>query len=252
MQSIFDTVLCGVDESPVALEALFQAQRLLEPAGRLVVVASVEKPVAVAVGRTSRGDENGNGPLHSALAYAHEHYGSEGILVHGDATKRLVEVAQSERASLVAIGARGSSRAAGLLLGHTATGVVRKAPCSVLVVRTPRIGLSFPSSIVVGVDGSAPSLVALEAAKRLGRRLDAPVRVLIARGDGDIAAAALRGVEHLEWTDEKPAEALTTASAGADLVVVGSRGLHGVAALGSVSERVAHGAYSSVLVVREP
>ena len=35
-----------------------------------------------------------------------------------------------------------------------------------------------------------------------------------------------------------------------DLVVVGSRGLRGVRALGSVSERVAHDARSSVLVVR--
>ena len=36
------------------------------------------------------------------------------------------------------------------------------------------------------------------------------------------------------------------------LVVVGSRGLHGLAALGSVSERVAHSAACSTLVVREP
>jgi nucleotide-binding universal stress UspA family protein len=34
-------------------------------------------------------------------------------------------------------------------------------------------------------------------------------------------------------------------------VVVGSRGLHGFPALGSVGERVAHRARSSVLVVRE-
>ena len=38
----------------------------------------------------------------------------------------------------------------------------------------------------------------------------------------------------------------------ADLLVVGSRGLHGVRALGSVSERVAHRAPCSVLVVRLP
>lgn len=36
----------------------------------------------------------------------------------------------------------------------------------------------------------------------------------------------------------------------AHLAVVGSRGLHGVKALGSVSERVAHDAACSVLVVR--
>ena len=44
--------------------------------------------------------------------------------------------------------------------------------------------------------------------------------------------------------------ALVEAAADADLLVVGSRGLHGFKALGSVSERVAYEAACSVLVVR--
>ena len=44
-----------------------------------------------------------------------------------------------------------------------------------------------------------------------------------------------------------PVPALTDVDA--DLIVVGSRGFHGVRALGSVSERVAHRADCSVLVV---
>jgi nucleotide-binding universal stress UspA family protein len=48
------------------------------------------------------------------------------------------------------------------------------------------------------------------------------------------------------------ADALVAASADADLVVLGSRGLHGIKSLGSVSERVAHQAASSVLIVRAP
>ncbi len=47
-----------------------------------------------------------------------------------------------------------------------------------------------------------------------------------------------------------PVAALRSASDDADLVIVGSRGLHGARALGSVSERVAHQAACSVLVVR--
>ena len=53
--------------------------------------------------------------------------------------------------------------------------------------------------------------------------------------------------------EEQPGHAvaeLVAASDSADLVVVGSRGLHGLKALGSVSERVANQARSSVLVVR--
>jgi nucleotide-binding universal stress UspA family protein len=47
-----------------------------------------------------------------------------------------------------------------------------------------------------------------------------------------------------------PVVALVEASEAADIVVVGSRGLRGIRALGSVSERVAHEAHCPVLVVR--
>ena len=50
----------------------------------------------------------------------------------------------------------------------------------------------------------------------------------------------------------EPVATLTERSREADLVVVGSRSLHGVRALGSVSERVAHGSSCSVLVVHAP
>jgi nucleotide-binding universal stress UspA family protein len=61
------------------------------------------------------------------------------------------------------------------------------------------------------------------------------------------AAESLEAVGH-------PADAIVEEAerGGFDLVVVGSRGLHGVRALGSVSERVAHRARCSVLVVNEP
>lgn len=45
---------------------------------------------------------------------------------------------------------------------------------------------------------------------------------------------------------------IAPASYHTDRVGLGNRGLHGVRALGSVSERVAHRASCSVLVVRSP
>jgi nucleotide-binding universal stress UspA family protein len=45
-------------------------------------------------------------------------------------------------------------------------------------------------------------------------------------------------------------DALTRVGEGVDLIVMGARGLRGAKALGSVSERVAHKASASVLVVR--
>jgi nucleotide-binding universal stress UspA family protein len=77
------------------------------------------------------------------------------------------------------------------------------------------------------------------------------VRLVIATGGKRVDAEA---IEHAhpgaEPVPANPVEALLGGSAEADLIVVGSRGLHGLGALGSVSERVAHQARCSVLIVR--
>ena len=62
-------------------------------------------------------------------------------------------------------------------------------------------------------------------------------------GEGEWAERAER------HADAEPIAMLLGRSREADLVVVGSRSLHGLRALGSVSERVAHGSFCSVLVV---
>ena len=111
----------------------------------------------------------------------------------------------------------------------------------------------FPHRIVVGVDGSPESAVAFAVAIELGRRFDADVRPIVATGDRkqppDLKHAR-------ELADEiivdpgPPITALGDASASADVVVVGTRGLHGIRSIGSVSERIAHRARCSVIVVR--
>jgi nucleotide-binding universal stress UspA family protein len=86
------------------------------------------------------------------------------------------------------------------------------------------------------------------------RRVGAALTIVAACGEKKLNLDELRTVEPNAEIDHRPAvEALVAraAEAGADLLVVGSRGLHGVKALGSVSERVAHRAGCSVLVVRE-
>jgi nucleotide-binding universal stress UspA family protein len=138
-----------------------------------------------------------------------------------------------------------------MLLGSLTTTVLHEAACSVLVAREPASAAVFPSAIVAGCDGSPASEHAVSVAEELASRFGAPLRLVVATGgkglDPVAVAAAHPAVErHLS----KPVDTLVTASEQADLVVVGSRGLHGVRALGSVSERVAHQARCSVLVVR--
>jgi nucleotide-binding universal stress UspA family protein len=123
----------------------------------------------------------------------------------------------------------------------------------VLVARPGYDPARFPVRVVVGIDGSAESLAALAAAAAIRRRAGGTLVVVTAGREQEPAVAALQGFDaphDLVPTPDRPVDALVAAAQTADLTVVGSRGLHGARALGSVSERVAFRASSSVLVVR--
>ena len=161
---------------------------------------------------------------------------------------------RSEAADLLAVGSHGGRRLAGIALGGTATELLHAAPCSVLVARPPFDPGAFPSRLVAGVDGSASSLSALDVARTIARAggARAQASVIAARGSGidDAVLERLALPLPVDYRDARPVEALVAESAAVNLVVLGARGLSGGRALGSVSERVAHRAESSVLVVR--
>ena len=100
------------------------------------------------------------------------------------------------------------------------------------------------------MDGSAESAAAFAVARSIGERFGGSVRALTSTKDQLDREVAQAIAPELEEQYEPALGVLVAACESADLVVVGSRGLHGLKALGSVSERVAHQARSSVLVVR--
>ena len=152
-------------------------------------------------------------------------------------------------AGLLAIGASTHRRTAGMLLGDVASTLLRDAPCSLLVARGPMA--DWPERILVGVDGSPQSNAALRVARSLASRLAVPLKLLVATGGKRIDAAHLRdGHPDATFDERTPVAALQDHSRDAGLIVLGSRGLHGFRAIGSVSERVAHRAACSVLVTR--
>jgi nucleotide-binding universal stress UspA family protein len=257
---VFARVLVGVDGSPEGVEAARQAGLLLEPAGRLTLATAYDVATAMVggggyvspvyvdeEGLIARADEF----LAEARAAMPELTPASGKRLRGRAWEELLHEVDCVNASVVAVGTHGTSRLRGIVLGSTATEIVHKAPCSVLIAR--KGVASPPETIVVGIDGSPESSLALEAARRLSRRFGARLWPVVAHGGKGADDAAVQqmlpGHRHEEVQDE-PVTALTAAGAAADLVVVGSRGLHGFRALGSVSERVAHEAPCSVLVVR--
>jgi nucleotide-binding universal stress UspA family protein len=129
--------------------------------------------------------------------------------------------------------------------------MLRNAPCSVLIARAAKEPDAWPRSVVVGVDGSAESAAAMRVARLIADRFGAALRAVASAKDQLDAEATRAIAPELEEEPEHPVDVLVRASESADMILVGSRGLHGLKALGSVSERVAHQARASVLVVRE-
>ncbi len=253
---MFERIVVGVEESPESLVAVRQATRLLTRDGRLVLTAVAEAALAVHAGWAATGVlEDIENAARSALDAARlVAPGADTVLIDGAPADVLLETARSRGADLVAVGTHEGSRAMGILLGSVATVMLHDAPCSVLIARPSRDDATFPRSICVGVDGSPSSARAAEMARELAQRFHAPLAKVAACGGMKINLDDLRSIEPGAGLDHRePVEALIERAeeAAADLLVVGSRGVHGMAALGSVSERVAHRAGCSVLVVRE-
>jgi nucleotide-binding universal stress UspA family protein len=258
---VFSRVLAGIDGSQQALEAARQAALLQDVDGRLTLFSSWDVRPLVAGGprtltRYEFEEQLERATAEKALVAAREYVASfsapTGKLARGTPVAELLEEIDRDRHTLIAIGSSGTGRLRGIVEGAVATEVVHRAPCSVLVAR--QAGAEFPLRIVVGVDGSTESAAAYAAADYLAERFGAELRALVARGGkgaNERLVATITGGDH-ENRREAPADALTEAAEAADLVIVGSRGLHGVRALGSVSEHVAHTASCSTLVVREP
>jgi nucleotide-binding universal stress UspA family protein len=190
---------------------------------------------------------------------------------------------EADRAQLLVLGDRGLTRVEGLLVGSVAVGLAAHAACPVVVVRgderSPSETASLP--VLVGVDGSSTSDAAVGFAFEAAAARKVPLVALHTWSDmmfdpsfagvvvdWDVVESAERRVLSKRvggWTEkfpdtsvelvvrrDQPAPSLLALAAGAQLVVVGSRG-HGEfvgMVLGSVSHALVHRAPCPVAVVR--
>jgi nucleotide-binding universal stress UspA family protein len=258
---VFTRILVGIDGSQQALEAAHQAALLQDIDGQLTLFSSwdVLPPSAGGPRTATRYDFEENlerTAAETALLAARDYVApiaaATGKVVHGTPVAKLLDEIDRDQHTLIAIGSSGTGRLLGIVEGAVATEIIHRAPCSVLVARPA--DPDFPQRILVGVDGSIESAAAYAAARYLAERFGADLHSLVAWGGHGVDERLVATITDGDHDDrhEAPADALTKAAEAADLVVVGSRGLHGLRALGSVSERVAHTASCSALVVREP
>lgn len=246
----FRQVIVGTDGSTAAADAIRQANALRAEGGELLILSVAETYLAGHTGleavaweeRIRVGAEDARKAAEDLLAGEER---TESRVTKGNAGDELIAWARRMGADLLAVGSRGGGRLAGVMFGSVPTLLAHEAPCSVLIARPGQHGDPWPTAVTVGVDGSEHAQRAESVAREVADGRGATLRVLAARGGGEIA-----DVGSAEVDDRAPVEVLASAGTTSDLIVVGSRGLHGLAAIGSVAERVAHQAPCSVLIVR--
>lgn len=256
--TLFDRVVCGVDSSEAGLTAARVAGLVTATDGRLTLVSANDPSIAVHAGWNMTGllEElavEARRALERGRHEAEPLHPLETKLVDGDPLHSLLAEVAKQDATAIVVGTHGLSRASGIALGAVSTHLLHEAPCAVLIARGQIDPERWPRRIVVGVDGSEDSARAVEAALELGDRFDAEVRAVVATADAKVDLDAARSIApECEEHEARALDALSVLSERADLLVVGSRGLRGFRALGSLSERLAHEARCSVLVVRPP
>ncbi|MFI7707457.1 universal stress protein [Nonomuraea sp. NPDC049480] len=198
-------------------------------------------------------------------------------LLSGNVIKDLT--AESESADSLVLGSRGLGGFAGMVVGSVGLAVAGHAAGTVVIVRAPAV-VRY-DTVVVGYDGSGHSEAAMAYAVEQARARKARLHVvfawrvpmyspyavtynsLIEAAMQDAMRAAHERVEpwrvrnpDVDISDEQrcahPVTALIEAARSADLVVVGSRGMSGLASalLGSVSHGVLHHVTCPVAIVR--
>jgi nucleotide-binding universal stress UspA family protein len=250
--AVFDRIVCAFDGSPGSFEAARQAGVLRSSLGTIALVGVFEPaPASPAVyGAPLIVSQAEHALATQATAARSKCPGAAVELLEGATIPRLLARVNENDTTLVAVGATSRNRGIGFVRGSVATAMLHRARSSVLVARPHTAADAFPRSVTVGFDGSSAAAAALRAGREIASRFDAELRVITA-GDAATAELDVLAAAIVERHEGSAVDVLLDASAESDLLVVGSRGLHGPRALGSVSERVGHRALCSVLVVRE-
>lgn len=262
-ETAFGSVLCGINGSRFDIEVVRQAAALAGRRGRLTLMAVVWEVGTGATATALLGRARAEVSLKHAATAARELGVEAEVTVRSAPSPAEVLVDEGTRHDLLVIGPSGAGRAQGIAVGRTASVVLHTARSPVLVARKPPARHEFPHRILLAVDGSAEAGRAALAAARIARIHGSAVA--IAGPDGRDAvdreslaqqAAFIRGATGVDpvLLDEygPPARAVVNSAPTweASVIVIGSRGLRGLGAFRSVSERVAHQATCSVLVIR--
>ncbi|MFI5027617.1 MAG: universal stress protein [Solirubrobacterales bacterium] len=262
-QAVFPDIVCGIDGSRGGKLAARQAMALSGPDGVIRFVA-IHHTVGVGLNEQSTLSQR---RAAEALEEAERLARSQGLRVSAAliSATHVSEVLRSEAKGhgLLVIGSHGGSRAGGIVLGGTVTQIAHRCEQPLLITRRAIDHGDFPDSVLLASDGSPGSWAAARAVARLAARRPVEVRVVHVHDGPDpeadrevgrqlslIAGATGTPPRLQDKAGAVPERICQAARAGQSaLIVIGRRGMSGIRALGSVSERVAHRAPCSVLLV---
>lgn len=255
----FVRIVCIVEAVPEADAAITQAIALAGTDARVLFAATWYGAGRAEAGRVARDDAQRR--VEEATERARDvGVRSDWQLVHGptpaESLARLIP-----RQELVVVGAHPHARATGIVLGETATQLVHRSPIPVLVARDRPL----EDGVIAATRARPADRIVLTTAARIAATRGAELTVVhvtdrdeqARRPELDAELANVRALFGRAIDVYKPvgpaARSIVDAAEGdgAGLVVVGSRGRTGLPALTSVSERVAHAAPCSVLVMRD-
>jgi 3-phenylpropionate/trans-cinnamate dioxygenase ferredoxin reductase subunit len=257
----YRTIVMGTDGSITASMAQDAAVRLAKRSrARLILITAYSPPqltrrVAEQVLERARQDAE------------RQRVRVEVELDTGDPAELILGAAERHRADLVVVGNKGMGRATRFRLGSVPDKVAHFAPCDLLIVDTTRA--TDPDArnrpyrrIVVATDGSPTASEASRRGMETAAIFGADA-TLVYVGDPILGAIAVEQTAAAgpEGVDIRPrvvqgeaAEMICRVAddEGADLIVVGNRGMAGARRflIGSVPNKVAHYASTDVLIVK--
>ena len=258
---MFRDVLCAIDGTRTAARCVDRACELAAPGASLTILACE--------------DERGSGLWTSAVinpARAHRRllraagrarpagFEAETVLEQkGSAVDQVFEHAAGHR--LLALGAPALPRWADLLIGGVTSKALHQLPSSLLIARARPLATGEQVLLAIDEPQNTPGLI--DAAAYAARRLHRGVVMVHAlgaesrsarhhlAGQHERLAKALGRDSELVVTPDAPADLIVRVARerGISLIVMGSRRVGGLRALGSVTEQAAYRTNCSILVV---
>jgi len=274
-----DGIIAGYDGSAGSGEALRWAAREAWARGTVLTICLAWPPDELALPGDPGGHDRARQRREEILAGGARSIGSvpdptdvRTVLTEGPPARVLCE--RSRSAEMVVVGSRGHGGLSGSLLGSVSWQAASHGQGRIVVVRGRwRPVNQSPGPVVAGVDGSPESRAALVFAFEEAALRDVPLVAVCALADapGVLGGAAqmeedfsrvmtLHEKEHPEVTVLRqvsfgpPRTALLNAADGAQMLVVGARGLGGIdgMSLGSVAATLLHHSPCPVGVVHLP